>query len=126
MNAVRKCERHSLSTSGRVECNLHVIYHVERVLQYGAATEAPQSPDTIIFALLAGYPKMPTHLAVPGSNSTTISSNSTLVTTWNGDAGFSFSELDGMEPSEQVCAPLYPWRNWCLRANLWFLGRCSQ
>ncbi|KIM43166.1 hypothetical protein M413DRAFT_443978 [Hebeloma cylindrosporum] len=50
---------------------------------------------------------MPTHLAVPpvaGPNTTSPSSNTTLVNTWNGDAGFSFAELDGMDPSEQVDA----------------------
>jgi hypothetical protein len=97
---IANCERQS--TSGRVECNVHVIYHVQRVLSI-------LRQPTIIFAIVTGHLKMPTHLAVPpitGSNSTTTLSNSTLVNIWNGDAGFSFAELDGMDPSEQVCAPL--------------------
>ncbi|KAF8967140.1 Rapamycin-insensitive companion of mTOR, N-term-domain-containing protein [Flammula alnicola] len=47
---------------------------------------------------------MPSNLAVPppvGSHLTN-SLTSTLVNTWTGDAGFSFAQLEGMDPSEQV------------------------
>ncbi|KDR82835.1 hypothetical protein GALMADRAFT_88557 [Galerina marginata CBS 339.88] len=46
-----------------------------------------------------------THLTLPsasGSNVLTASSTSTLVNSASGDAGFSLSELDGKEPSEQL------------------------
>jgi hypothetical protein len=59
---------------------------------------------------------MPTHLAVPttaGSNAMTVSPTSTLVNTWNGDVGLSFAELDGMDPSEQVCGLQRRSRNRC-------------
>ncbi|KAF8890018.1 Rapamycin-insensitive companion of mTOR, N-term-domain-containing protein [Gymnopilus junonius] len=48
---------------------------------------------------------MPAHLTVPSASSSNMlgtSATSTLVNTLNGDDSFSFSELDGKEPSEQL------------------------